>query len=118
MQETVCLSKPAETSKPWGSGAGARALQTSGPQSPCRARTRTRGIRPPHPTPPQAKLCQLTEPQVVRARELSKPGAVGAWKPNHSSHFPPVRRAPGLSNAPPGSGTEPALPTTRWWPQW
>ena len=104
------LSKPAETSESWGSGAGARALQASGPQSPCRARTRSHGTWPPHPVPPHGKLCQPTEPQVATARDLCKPGAEGAGKPNHSSHFPPVWRVPGLSDVLPGSGWSQPFP--------
>lgn len=75
------------------------------------------GLRPPHPTPPQVKLCLPTEPQVVRV-QTSANSAVRAWRPNHRSHFHPAWRLRGLCNMQLGLGMEPVSLTTHLWPPW
>lgn len=73
-------SMPAKTQSP-GRGAGARALPAGGPWSQDSQ----------HPAvPPPAELCQTTEPQLVRAQDLSKPGC-GNLKTKPQLSLPPVQ---------------------------
>lgn len=74
-------SMPARTSASQGRGAGTCAPPGGGPWS--------QDSR--HPAmPPPAELCQTTEPQVVRAQDLSKPGC-GSLKTKPQLSLPAVQ---------------------------